>query len=419
MECSSHSLPETPHLSSIVDYLEDLATNTSGLPEDIYANGELRKRLISAIRRLVPELETPADTSQRVLYDVFELSAARIGMDLNIFIILSRSDEALSTLELARRTGKEPDVTLMTRILKYMASVGLVREVDVGMWTSSNYGNNLVEDGYSAGVCHANDNGLPAYAALPAFLRRHAYHLLGDKTNTAFAMGQGAGLGITFYDWLQSRPENADCFHTFMRTHRTGVRTWLERSDIMDLLAEVFKRESKNVNGEARVVFVDVGGGIGQQCNALKKRWPGLEGRIILEDLEEVVARAEVGEGIERVGVNFFEEQPVKGATAYYFRSILRNWPDTSCRIILKNIWDAMDENSFLLIDELVVPDKGAHKFETQLDMTMLAMLNGEARSNSHWKELLADSWFIVKDIAYYEEEAREAVIVAKKYTQP
>jgi hypothetical protein len=62
-------------------------------------------------------------------------------------------------------------------------------------------------------------------------------------------------------------------------------------------------------------VFVDVGGGTGQQCVAVRRKWPGLPGRVVLQDLPAVVAEAEVpeGYGIEVMAYDFFTPQPVKG----------------------------------------------------------------------------------------------------------
>lgn len=74
-----------------------------------------------------------------------------------------------------------------------------------------------------------------------------------------------------------------------------------------------------------------------------------------------------------------------------------------------------MDQDSLLLIDEIVLPDRGAHRYETQLDLTMLAMLNAEARTETHWKQLLAEVGMEIKDIVFYEEETREGIIIAKK----
>jgi GTP-sensing pleiotropic transcriptional regulator CodY len=77
-----------------------------------------------------------------------------------------------------------------------------------------------------------------------------------------------------------------------------------------------------------------------------------------------------------------------------------------------------MSPTSHLLIDEIVLADYAATKAETQLDMTMLSMLNGQARTEAHFRELLADAHFEVLDILIYQEEGREALIVARKSSE-
>lgn len=74
-----------------------------------------------------------------------------------------------------------------------------------------------------------------------------------------------------------------------------------------------------------------------------------------------------------------------------------------------------MDEHSLLLIDEIVLSDRGAHLSDTQLDLVMLAMLNAEARTEAHWRQLLSEVGMEVKEIVFYEEDTKEAIIIAKK----
>ena len=74
-----------------------------------------------------------------------------------------------------------------------------------------------------------------------------------------------------------------------------------------------------------------------------------------------------------------------------------------------------MAAHSLIFIDEIVLPDRGAHKVETQLDLTMLSMLNGEARTESHWRRLLYESGLKVQDIVFYQNAGSEGVIIAKK----
>lgn len=74
-----------------------------------------------------------------------------------------------------------------------------------------------------------------------------------------------------------------------------------------------------------------------------------------------------------------------------------------------------MSRDSFLLIDEIVMADFGASKAETQLDMTMLSMLNGQVRTEVQFRALLWKAGFEVLDVLFYQEQRREAVVVAKK----
>ncbi|KAI1643535.1 S-adenosyl-L-methionine-dependent methyltransferase [Daldinia loculata] len=408
----------TASLESTVVFLEKLASDPSSITSDVLSEDHLRKRLLLVIQKLVPELETPEEACQRILYNALETPTARIAVDLKIFNILKESPTPLTTEELAEKSGKNPDRKLLARILRYLASLSMIREVNTGLWAASHFGNNLSGNGQSAGVASMVDNCFVSMVNLPAFLRLHAYNPPDAKSETAFALGNRVSPEeATFFDWLKTRPENARNFNVFMGSHRTGVRTWLDRPEIINEITDAFKKVTARKEGgeEKGVSFVDIGGGIGHQCKAFKKRVPNLKGTIILEDLEEVVANAELEPGIERLGVNFLEGQPVKGAASYYFRSVLRNWPDRYSRSILGYARDAMDQDSLLLIDEIVLPDRGAHRYETQLDLTMLAMLNAEARTETHWKQLLAEVGMEVKDIVFYEEETREGIIIAKK----
>ncbi|KAI1418395.1 S-adenosyl-L-methionine-dependent methyltransferase [Hypoxylon sp. FL1857] len=405
-------------LDSTVSSLEKLATNFADAGTDLRADDQLRKRLLLVMQKLIPELETPAEACQRFLYNSLELPVARIAVDLNIFNLLKESPTPLSTEELAKRSGKSPDTKLLARLLRYLASLSFIREVDTGIWATSRLGNNLSGEGQSAGVAHMVDNCAVALVTLPAFLKRHAYNPPEDKSDTAFAQGNRVAPDEpTFFDWLKNRPENARSFNVFMTSHRTGVKTWLDRPEVIKEITDAFKKVTAGKEGgeEKGVLFVDIGGGIGHQCKAFKKRVPDLKGKIVLEDLPEVVANADLEEGIEKIGLDFLNGQPVQGAASYYFRSVLRNWSDQYARPILGYVRDSMHDESLLLIDELVLPDRGAHRYETQLDLAMLSMLNAEARTEAHWKKLLAEVGFEVKDIVFYEEEAREAVIIVKK----
>jgi len=65
--------------------------------------------------------------------------------------------------------------------------------------------------------------------------------------------------------------------------------------------------------GEDDVLFVDLGGGIGHQCVALRQKYPGVKGRVMVQDLEHSIKGKLDHEGVEGMVHDIFEEQPIKG----------------------------------------------------------------------------------------------------------
>ena len=92
----------------------------------------------------------------------------------------------------------------------------------------------------------------------------------------------------------------------WMTAQREGQKIWLDVFPFEDQLCYGVTPDTP--------LLVDVGGGVGHQCIALKTRLPHVLGRIILQDLPEVVAQAIPMEGVEPMAYDFWKPQPVKGA---------------------------------------------------------------------------------------------------------
>lgn len=95
-----------------------------------------------------------------------------------------------------------------------------------------------------------------------------------------------------------------------MAGYRQGKRSWSEPDfyPVEDRLGNGLKGD-----GEA-VLVVDVGGGMGHDLEEFKAKHPGLVGRLILQEREEVVNQIQgLSSGIEATVHDFFTEQPVKG----------------------------------------------------------------------------------------------------------
>ena len=61
------------------------------------------------------------------------------------------------------------------------------------------------------------------------------------------------------------------------------------------------------------VIFVDVGGGYDYEIQEIKKRYPDLPERIILQNLLETITQVTAAPNIEAMAYNFFTPQLIRG----------------------------------------------------------------------------------------------------------
>lgn len=170
------------------------------------------------------------------------------------------------------------------------------------------------------------------------------------------------------------------------------------------------------------VFLVDVGGGKGHDLQEFCRKHPKLPGKLILQDLKDVIQEAEAS-GLDGKIIpmehDFFTVQPVmgvfahiieihlltsSGARAYYMHSCLHDWPDSKAHEMLTSLKAGMIKGySKLLINENVIPDVGAHWLSTALDMVMMANFSASERTEQNWRALLEPAGFKIVKIWTYE----------------
>ena len=99
------------------------------------------------------------------------------------------------------------------------------------------------------------------------------------------------------------------------------------------------------------------------------------------------------------------------GAKFYYLRNILHDWPDDKCIAILKNLVPAMDKDSRILIDDMVLPDIGVHWQAAQLDLTMMAALGSVERTKEQWYALMKSAGLRILQIYTYTTLLQDSII--------
>ncbi|CAI7666386.1 unnamed protein product [Penicillium manginii] len=367
--------------------MDSIITQIKSLAQD--ADEASRRKILDGLRDLALSLETPQDTMQRISYLHLQPALVRVGLDLNIFKILAESDHPLTSDDLAVQTNAAPN--LLSRVLRYLASVGTIKETGDNEFTDNNITRSLSDEGIASAIYHNVNIIAPPIFALPNFLAENKYQDITSSVNTplqkAFNTDQPA------FVWAQTQPELILHFNKFMEAEQRGMRRWFDVFPI--------EEKSRNLNPD-QALFVDVGGNIGHQSVALKARLPEIQNDIIVEDLEIVLASAIPCEGVKTIAFDFFQPQVVKGARFYYFRSIMHDWDDEKALIILKNTISALGPDSSILIDDMVLPNSGVHWHATQVDMTMMSSLASLERTTEQWHTLMEKAGLKIVGIHTY-----------------
>lgn len=103
------------------------------------------------------------------------------------------------------------------------------------------------------------------------------------------------------------------------------------------------------------------------------------------------------------------------GASFYYLRRILHDWPDSDSLKILGNLAAAMTANSRILIDEVVLPDVNAHWQAAMQDLAMGIELGGKERTRAQWESLVLQAGLQIAHVHTYNQVLYNSVIVLEK----
>lgn len=303
--------------------------------------------------------------------------------------------------------GTDPGITSppLGRILRYLASVGMVTEAGPDSFTANALTKTLAQPGYRGGIYHFFDNCGPVFQTLPTFLAENKYQDVTDAAHTAFQKAFPTELPA--FMWLPTQPERFGPLQQVMTVQGAVGVPWFT----------VFPFEHELAGFDGQHVLVDVGGGFGHQCAALLGAFPQLKGKLVLQDLPQALAHLPPGmaipEGIEAVGHDFFQEQPIKGARFYYLRQVLHDWPDEKCVAILKQLIAASGPQSQILIDEMVLPDAGVTWQAATIDLTMMASLGSRERTIKEWTTLLDQAGLKIQKVHTYLPRRQDSVIQA------
>ena len=149
-------------------------------------------------------------------------------------------------------------------------------------------------------------------AKLPEYLASIKYRNPADPEHALFHYALDTNLNM--FQWLKTQPEQLAMFSAYM-----AAATKIRGRSLQNTISSLFPKEDPDQASREvtimkdRVLLVDVGAGRGQALRDVTAERPDLVGRMIAQDLPEVISGREDVAGVEVMSHNFFEPQPVKG----------------------------------------------------------------------------------------------------------
>ncbi|KAJ5360025.1 hypothetical protein N7517_009216 [Penicillium concentricum] len=342
-----------------------------------------RIALVEAAQSLVYALQTPREAMNRHCWaQTATYSSVQIGIDLGLFAILSKDDKPKSAAELAKATGADP--ALLARILKHLSATGVILQTGANEYRRTGTSITLTWQLCTDSYAFATDCLKLSVAALPAYLKKDGYINPSNGKDCPFQLGRQTNLH--FFEYAKENPVFARHFNNHMAFYRQGRPSWMDIGfyDVPTLIANV---------GQDDVLLIDLGGGLGHDISEFRRKWPDAPGRLVLQDTPELTAQSkkeQLHPSIEPMAHDFFTKQPIKGARAYYFHTVIHDWSDDSARKMLKAVADAMKPGfSKVLINDLIVNDTDAYWESTSMDIIVMSTLATTERTEAEWHKLV------------------------------
>jgi hypothetical protein len=295
--------------------------------------------------------------------------AVQLAAELGLADLLT--DGARTSEDLAAATAI--DARSLFRLLRTLASIGVLRQTEPGRFALTPLGQCLrsdVEGSLRPWLRLQGRLGYPALADPLPSLRD------GQEGRSGFERAFGA----SFYDYLAAHPEDNAVFNEamseFARQTATAVAAAYDFSDIRSV--------------------VDVGGGQGALLAVLLRAHPGLRGVLfdlpsVLDGTRSVIEEHGLTDRCEIVTGDFFKAVPA-GCDAYLLSSILDDWDEDRSVSILANCRRAMHNHGRLLvIGSVVPPGDGPHPVKL-LDFLMLVGTGGQQRTEPEYADLFTQA---------------------------
>ncbi|CZT25860.1 related to O-methyltransferase [Ramularia collo-cygni] len=398
--------PDTKDVEHVIASLQQIIKHED-VRADVVANKQLRNRLAEACRHTMLRLEQPWDSIRRYNYAVFDVAIAKTGHSMGLWAALvAQSPKPVHATQLAETTGVQ--FALLMRLLRYATAQSMVEQTDVLSFRAIEATRTLSMPLMKSSFAVATEILFPSALAMDAYFKSSGSEEPTDRGNTLFQ--QAFNTSQHCFEWLSAKPDLGQDFFNLMIVRRAGLKTWLE-----GFAVEKYIDVNDNTD---RIQFVDVGGGTGQQALAVLQKHPEIAGKVVVQETPSLGALKLLQkdpQGLTPMAADFFQPNPLKGAKAYYMRNILHDWPDAECRVILGHLRDVLEEDSVILLDDLVVDDMEMHWHPSATDLTMMTLLAAKERSLAEWSALIESVGLERRENVAYDSYGLNIQVLGRK----
>ncbi|KAL4788957.1 O-methyltransferase-domain-containing protein [Aspergillus venezuelensis] len=350
-----------------------------------------RLQVRAAARRLLARVETPYERAWSFCYEPPVVFAAlQTFIDVGLWKSWTAAGGGEKSIgELVQITSPTVDTNLLRRFFKLLAAFNVVEETGADKFKPTRFSYAIGDESTKvrASLQASTNQYIAAGHNLPRYLANTSYKEPADAFSNNHSDYDPDNL--TFFGRLQRSPSCYEAFTGHMEAWTAWKTPWTKIYDTSSLL------KGADLDNGAPFV-VDVGGNTGIDISRVLAKHPNLPaGSLVLQDLPEIIAKAQVDQKVTTMVHDFFTPQPIRGAQVYFMHAVLHDWPDDKANQLLVNTRNAMTKGySKLIVYDIVLPAMGASISQTTMDVNMMTLLSGAERTQDAWERLLIHAGF-------------------------
>ncbi|KAI3323401.1 S-adenosyl-L-methionine-dependent methyltransferase [Xylariaceae sp. AK1471] len=316
-----------------------------------------RRRATAVARRIIAEITDPEEEIEQQSIVLAEMACIRMYMAWGFFDKIP-ADGSISYESLASTIGG--DVSLVRRMGQMLVATGKLKRPRPGHVAHSHVSPTFKSGDFNgAHFTLITDDFQRPFQALPDFFEKYGPHVPTGETKVPFCFPDCVDGELTYWELIARKGDaHVDRFGRAMQGLQTYVWPYTGIYDF-GWVAEYAK------TNRDRPLILDIGGGQGQMIRAVLQETPTIpRERCYLQDRPEVIKPVTeqsvddpVMKYVQKLVVDFHQEQPVKGALIYLIRRCIHDYSDDECVRILKHLADSLpadEPRARVLINEQI-----------------------------------------------------------------